>query len=126
MELSQRQIDYCMECGVCTGSCPISRELPTFSPRQIIKRSMLESGGDLSRSRDVWACLTCARCSTRCPVEIDFPEFIRSSRQGALRSGNFPLESHHGILQTITDLQRSDIKQRRTGWAEETGIFRET
>ena len=126
MELSQKQIDYCMECGVCTGSCPISRELPSFSPRQIIKRSMLESGGGLSRSRDVWACLSCARCSTRCPVEIDFPEFIRSCRQEARKSGNFPQESHHGILQTITDLQTRDIKQQRTAWAEEAGAFRET
>jgi heterodisulfide reductase subunit C len=38
--LTQKQIDYCMECGLCTGSCPISRELSKFSPRQLIKQAV--------------------------------------------------------------------------------------
>ncbi|PQP34165.1 (Fe-S)-binding protein, partial [Desulfobacteraceae bacterium SEEP-SAG9] len=105
MQLTRKQIDYCMECGVCTGSCPISRELPTFSPRQMIKRSLMQSNVDLLQSRELWACLSCARCSERCPAEIDFPEFIRSYREKARKAGNLPRESHHGILQFIADLQ---------------------
>jgi heterodisulfide reductase subunit D len=115
-----------MECGVCTGSCPISRELPSFSPRQIIKRAMMKLDGDLLQSRELWACLSCASCTERCPVEIDFPEFICSHRQKARKAGNLPLESHHGILQAISSLQTHDIKQQRTGWAEGVGTFRET
>jgi heterodisulfide reductase subunit D len=124
--LTQRQINYCMECGVCTASCPVSRELPSFSPRQIIKRAMIDPDGDLLQSRELWACLTCARCSSRCPVEIDFPEFNRSYREKARKEGNLPLESHHGILQTVANLQTRDIKQRRTAWAEGVGAFHET
>ena len=45
MQLTHEQINYCMECGVCTGSCPVSRELPTFSPRQMIKRSIMQPEG---------------------------------------------------------------------------------
>jgi len=126
MLLSQKQIDHCMECGLCTGSCPVSRELPTFSPRQIIKRAVLDPEGGLVRSREIWACLSCANCSGRCPAEIDFPEFINSHRQQARRAGNFPQESHHGILQAIAGLQTRNIKQQRTGWAREAGIFRDT
>ena len=33
---------YCLDCGVCTGSCPVSRVFPEFSPRQIIERSLYE------------------------------------------------------------------------------------
>ena len=126
MQLTQTQIDYCMECGVCTGSCPISREITTFSPRQMIKRSIMKPNGGLLQSRELWACLSCARCSERCPVEIDFPEFIRSYRDEARKTGNLPLESHHGILQFIASLQTRNIKQQRTGWAGEVGKFRET
>ena len=126
MQLTQKQINYCMECGVCTASCPISRELPSFSPRQMIKRAMMEPVGDLVQSRDLWACLSCARCSVRCPAEIDFPEFNRSYREEARKAGNLPLESHHGILQTIARLQTLNIRQQRTAWAEEVGAFRET
>jgi len=124
--LTQEQIDYCMECGLCTGSCPISRELSVFSPRQIIKRAALDPDGGLARSREIWACLCCASCSGRCPAGIDFPEFISSQRQRARAAGNLPQESHHGILQAIAGLQTLDLRQQRTGWAQEAGAFRET
>ena len=123
--LTQKQIDYCMECGLCTGSCPVSREMSTFSPRQIIKRAMLDPNGGLVRSREIWACLSCANCSGRCPAEIDFPEFISSHRQEARRAGNLPQESHHGILQAIAGLQTHNLKQQRTGWARNAGIFQD-
>jgi Fe-S oxidoreductase len=124
--LTQKQIDYCMECGLCTGSCPISREMSTFSPRQIIKRAMLDPDGGLVGSREIWACLSCASCSGRCPAEINFPEFISSYRQQARSAGNFPQESHHGILQTIAGLQTHNLKQKRTDWAQKAGVFRNT
>jgi len=124
--LTQKQIDYCMECGLCTGSCPISREMSSFSPRQIIKRAVLDPNGEIVRSREIWACLSCANCSQRCPAEIDFPEFISSHRQQARSEGNLPQESHHGILQTIAGLQTHNLKQQRTGWAQDAGVFQDS
>ena len=121
MQLTEKQINFCMECGVCTGSCPVSYEWDRFSPRQIIKRALIDQEEDFLNCRDLWACLSCARCSTRCPVAIDFPEFIRSFRIEARKNNNLPLESHHGVLQTIADLQTSDIKQNRTDWTHEAG-----
>ena len=47
-------------------------------------------------------------------------------RQQARRVGNFPQESHHGILQTVAGLQTRNLKQQRTGWAEKAGAFRDT
>lgn len=125
MPLTQKQINYCMECGVCTASCPVSRELPSFSPRQIIKRAMIDTDGELLQSRELWACLTCGRCSSRCPAEIDFPEFNRLYREKARKEGNPPSESHHGILQTVARLQTRELKQRRTAWAEGAGTYQD-
>ncbi|MFZ2447229.1 MAG: (Fe-S)-binding protein [Syntrophobacteraceae bacterium] len=126
MKLSKEQIDYCMECGVCTGSCPISRVLPTFSPRQMIKRALMDRDETVLQGRELWACLTCARCSSRCPVQIDFPEFARSYRVLARNEGNPPQLSHHGTLQAIATLQTKNIKQQRTEWAKEVGKFQAT
>ncbi len=126
MELSQLQIDYCMECGVCTGSCPVSKLMPEFSPRQIIKESFFDENANLVEERKVWACLMCARCSTRCPVEIDFPSFSRSLRIKALQMGNTPQETHHGIFQIVPRIQLMGTKQDRLSWAQETGSFKES
>ena len=125
MQLTKQQIDYCMECGVCTGSCPVSYDLPGFSPRQMIKRTLVEPDGEILKSNDIWACLSCSRCSDRCPVGIDFPEFIRTYREKAIAAGNLPRESHHGVFQTLTTLQSGDLKQNRISWAEESGRIQE-
>lgn len=125
MKISKEQIDYCMECGVCTGSCPISRVLPTFSPRQMIKRALMDRDETVLQSRELWACLTCSRCSSRCPVQIDFPQFAREHRVLARDEGNTPQLSHHGTLQAIASLQTRKISQQRTEWAVEVGKFQE-
>ena len=135
MQLSEMQIDYCMECGVCTGSCPVAMTLDGFSPRQMIKRAMKEPEGEILTSPDLWACLSCSRCSDRCPVEIDFPAFIRSLREKARHRENLPKLSHHGMFHTITRIQAAQIEQDRispsgtrakskpdrVGWARQAG-----
>lgn len=120
---TQQQIDFCMECGICTGSCPVSRIMPEFSPRQMLKRAMVEPEADPKLHREFWSCLTCARCSERCPTDINFPEFNRQYRIKARKTGMLPLESHHGVFQAITDLQTRPIRQQRTAWAKEAGQF---
>ena len=108
---------YCLDCGVCTGSCPVSRVLPEFSPRQIIDRSLYE----LEEFSDdtIWNCLTCAQCSVRCPADINFPEFIRLMRDEARELGFDGLPSHNGMLQTIMSIQTRGIKQNRVSWIED-------
>lgn len=125
MQLSQQQIDYCMECGVCTGSCPVAMTLEGFSPRQMIKRTLSEPQADILGSKDIWACLTCSRCSDRCPVEIDFPGFIRSYRSQARQSGNLPVLSHHGMFHTLTRIQAGNVRQNRIEWARKAGKISE-
>lgn len=107
---------FCLDCGVCTGSCPVARVFNDFSPRQIIERSLygLEEPSDST----IWSCLTCAQCSVRCPAEIDFPEFVRLLRDEAHKAGLSGTPAHNGMLQTITALQTRDIRQNRTFWLE--------
>ena len=114
---------FCLDCGVCTGSCPVSRVFPEFSPRQIIERSLyqLEDFSD----ETIWSCLTCAQCSVRCPADINFPEFIRLMRDEAHGLGFDGMPAHNGMLQTISSLQTKNIKQNRLSWIED-GKIKET
>ncbi|RLB43432.1 MAG: (Fe-S)-binding protein [Deltaproteobacteria bacterium] len=105
---------FCLDCGVCTGSCPVARVFTDFSPRQIIERCLYEIE-DLS-DENIWSCLTCAQCSVRCPANIDFPEFIRLIRDEAHSKGYKGTLTHNGMLHTIWSLQTMDISQNRTFW----------
>jgi heterodisulfide reductase subunit D len=111
---------YCLDCGVCTGSCPVARVFPDFSPRQIIERSLYEL--EEPSDNTIWNCLTCAQCSVRCPANIDFPDFIRRVRDEAHLSGYDGVPAHNGMLQTITSMQTQDIKQDRISWVEDGKI----
>jgi Fe-S oxidoreductase len=76
-------------------------------------------------SREVWACLGCAQCNMRCPAMIDIAEFNRSYRSRAREAGNVPVESHHGIQQSIARLQTHPVHQNRMAWAEKVGTFKQ-
>jgi Fe-S oxidoreductase len=108
---------YCLDCGVCTGSCPVAKVFSVFSPRQIIERSLygLEGPSDST----IWSCLTCAQCSVRCPANINFPEFVRLMRDEALAEGFNGVPAHNGMLQTIMAIQTKEVKQDRTFWVED-------
>jgi heterodisulfide reductase subunit D len=116
----------CLDCGVCTGSCPVSRVSPGFSPRLIVEKALLQLGDELLRDRELWSCLTCGRCYERCPTKIDFPEFMRALREEATKLGTKPVLSHHGMLQTIMEMQVQGITQKKTDWAREAGQVAET
>jgi heterodisulfide reductase subunit D len=111
------QTYFCLDCGVCTGSCPVARVFPDFSPRQIIERSLYE----LEEASDdtIWDCLTCAQCSVRCPANIDFPEFVRLMRDEAHAQGFDGVPAHNGMLQAITAIQTQDVAQNRNFWIED-------
>ncbi|MDR3553723.1 MAG: (Fe-S)-binding protein [Syntrophobacteraceae bacterium] len=112
---------YCLDCGVCTGSCPVSRVLPTFSPRLIVEKALLQMGDELLSDRDLWSCLTCGRCYQRCPTKIDFPEFMRNLREEAIKRGLAPALAHHGMLQSVMEFQAEGVRQKKTDWAREAG-----
>jgi len=105
---------YCLDCGVCTGSCPVARVFPDFSPRRIIERSLYEIE-DFS-DPSIWYCLGCAQCSVRCPARIQFPEFVRLMRKEAYSEGFWGTPAHHGVFQTIMSIQKAPLRQKRTFW----------
>jgi heterodisulfide reductase subunit C len=57
--VQETQTYYCLDCGVCTGSCPVARVHPDFSPRLIVEQSLI--GLEEITDREIWSCLTCAR-----------------------------------------------------------------
>jgi len=119
--ISDTKAYYCLDCGVCTGSCPVSRCSPTFSPRLMVEKALMGKAEDFLTDPDVWSCLTCARCTHRCPADIDYLEFTRGIRQEALKLNNKGIPAHNGMLQSIMAIQASGIKQNRVAWAQEAG-----
>ncbi len=122
MEFNAKQIQEtnafsCMECGKCTGVCPVSRHSKTFSPRLILIKSIRNSHPDALKGADLWSCLTCQQCDTICPSNIQYIEFIQLIRQFVGVENREGTCSHGGILDSILKIMTSpNLKQQRLDW----------
>ncbi|MGB6063504.1 MAG: (Fe-S)-binding protein [Desulfomonilaceae bacterium] len=124
--VEQTHAYYCLDCGICTGSCPVSRVTPDFSPRLMVEKVLMDQEENPLEDVNIWSCLSCGQCSARCPSKIDYPEFVRLVRGEAVRQGKGGVPAHRGLFQTIMRLQTLDVKQSKTDWAKEAGRISET
>ena len=104
----------CLECGKCTGACPVSRYSSTFSPRQILTGSLHNTHPDIFPKSDLWSCLTCKRCDEVCPSDIKYIDFIHLIRQFQGIENREGTCSHGGILESISKIMMApNLKQQR-------------
>lgn len=107
---------YCLECGICTGSCPISRIYPKYSPRLFVEKSLLISEKELIEDNDLWTCLTCGACSKRCPSLVDYQDFMRQTRSLAMEVDNRGICTHAGTIQANSLLQKREFVKKNLDW----------
>ena len=117
---------YCLECGICTGSCPISRINPQYSPRLFVEKALLISEEELIEDNDLWTCLTCGACSKRCPSLVDYQDFMRQTRNLAIEIENRGICTHAGTIQAVASLQQNDFVQKDLSWISNDLKVKET
>jgi len=108
---------YCLECGKCSGLCPVSRYNPAYSPRVMVENALLGLEDDLVCNRELFSCLTCYACLPKCPSDVDYPLFMQKLRALASNNGQHGDCAHSGVLQSLMRLMANPaIKQRRLEW----------
>jgi heterodisulfide reductase subunit C len=70
MERSGQDLLRCLQCGKCSGSCPITSQ-SVGGPRRLIARILGGMQEDALRDPTWWYCVSCGTCASRCPVEIN-------------------------------------------------------
>ncbi len=85
------EIQECIQCGVCAGSCPV-RFAMDLSPTQIIQAILLGERATVLSSHTIWLCASCYSCNTRCPRGIDLPFLMSNLKNMALSNGFLPSE----------------------------------
>lgn len=69
------QIRSCIQCGTCSGSCPVAKAMD-HTPRQII--AMIRAGmkDEVLQSNTPFYCASCFSCAVRCPRDISITEVM--------------------------------------------------
>ena len=81
----------CIQCGKCTGSCPISTVSPHFNIRRILYEMINTVGEEVAHEKEmIWDCSTCTTCVTRCPKQVDPADLVISVRSVLVEDGQVP------------------------------------
>jgi heterodisulfide reductase subunit C len=81
----------CLQCAICTGSCPVAQVVEGFNPREIILRYMLYGEQEeVLADEKLWCCTTCHACQERCPHEITISGLLTHIMNLAAKGGNLP------------------------------------
>lgn len=87
------EIMKCMQCGVCSGSCPSGRHT-SLNIRKIVRNATRTT--DVLNDEQLWMCTTCYNCQERCPRNIDIVDSVLAIRAVAVREG-IMLEEHRNV-----------------------------
>ncbi len=82
-----KDVMTCLQCGNCTGVCPISLKID-YKTRSIIKYCQFGLRTYTLGTR--WVCATCYRCYEHCPADINPAEVMIALRHIAVREGVIP------------------------------------
>lgn len=80
------RIKRCIQCGTCTGSCPVGYAMD-LSPRELIALFRAGEMERIMKSRTIWICASCYACTTRCPSGIKITDMIYALKRTAMERG---------------------------------------
>ncbi len=80
------RLALCMQCGVCSGSCPIGSKMD-HGPRKIFMMVRAGLKEQVLRSNTMWSCVSCYNCEVRCPRQVPVKHILHSLATLAVREG---------------------------------------
>jgi heterodisulfide reductase subunit C len=77
--------EACMNCGVCSATCPLGIDL---LPRRLFRYAILGMEDRVrAEERNVFSCLLCRACEESCPGGVHITENVRVLRHWLLEEG---------------------------------------
>ena len=110
----------CIQCGRCTGGCPVSLKTD-LNIRSIIYEVLIEDSLDPSGMEVLWDCTNCLTCSIRCPKDIHPADVIIGLRGYIVGEGKgVPPRVRDALMSAFTRGNTLGFAaEDRAQWAEE-------
>jgi heterodisulfide reductase subunit C len=79
-------VRWCIQCGMCSASCPNISEMD-YSPRRVIALIRAGKRREVLTSNSMWICASCYLCTVRCPKDVKPTELMHTLEGLAVRHG---------------------------------------
>jgi heterodisulfide reductase subunit C len=83
------RIKQCIQCGTCTGSCPVSYAMD-ITPRKMIALFRAGEVETILRSSTIWICASCYACTVRCRAGIKITDMMYAFKRIAMMRKIYP------------------------------------
>ena len=83
------RIRNCIQCGLCSASCPLSPYMD-FTPRRLIHMAREGFKKDVLESFTIWLCTSCYSCTVECPRRIRVTDVMYALKRRAIEDGVYP------------------------------------
>ncbi len=108
----------CIQCGKCTGGCPVSLTT-ALNVRLLVYEALVDEMPDPKGMEELWDCTSCFTCVERCPKDVRPAEIILSLRSQLVESGRIPApigDALMGIFRQGNPLGLA--REDRAAWTE--------
>jgi heterodisulfide reductase subunit C len=96
-------IKRCIQCGTCSGTCPVSWAMDA-SPRRIIAMVRAGMRDKVLSSNTIWTCASCYSCTARCPQEIKITDVMYILKRLAIREAREKSRPAQAFSEAFTDI----------------------
>ena len=83
------QLEWCIQCGTCSGVCPLSIYMD-HTPRQVMALTRADFKREVLHSHTIWLCASCYACTVECPQEIRITDIMYELKQRAILERVYP------------------------------------
>jgi quinone-modifying oxidoreductase subunit QmoC len=83
-------VKMCMQCGVCSGSCPLGPHWE-HPPQEIFMLIRANKRDEVLKSTSMWMCTSCYNCIVRCPRGLPITHIMHGLATYAKRLGLAPV-----------------------------------
>jgi Fe-S oxidoreductase len=116
------QLNICIQCGTCTGGCPLKFRSP-LNMRRLVREAYIDMKPSLFKRPELWACTTCGTCMLRCPSGVKNVEFIIGIRNYLANQGEVPSTVRDALENTLLHGNPwGRFRDRRLDWAKDLDI----
>ncbi|MBW2058754.1 MAG: (Fe-S)-binding protein [Deltaproteobacteria bacterium] len=113
----------CIQCGKCTGGCPVSFNSSLNIRRLMQEALVLDDLEAIYKKDELWACTACRTCTIRCPRDLRPSDLIIGMRTALIEEGHIP----RTLIEALESTYKygnpwGAQKSKRSDWAEELGL----
>jgi Fe-S oxidoreductase len=118
----QLELYGCIQCGKCTGGCPVARKT-ILNIRSLIYQMLVQPDLEVNAHEELWDCTCCFTCVERCPKDVRPAELIISLRGQLVEGGRIPETIGAALMGTFRQGNPAGMaREDRAAWVDSTEI----